>query len=103
MKRFLLLIMIACLWLTVHAGPAVTLKRHTHKKASRLENMTPPPVIVSETVVEDIRLPNENNTTELAQRFERINESLQSVVMLVEERILDLQRFIKQSQELAQT
>lgn len=95
-------LMIACFCLVAHAGPTVTLKRHTHKKASRLENITPPPVLVTETLEEAQQEKEVKNTTELSQRFEQINESLRSVLVTVEERILELQQIIKKSQEQPQ-
>lgn len=97
-------VMIACLCLLVHAGPAPTLKRHNHKKASRLAENTPPtpPPALTDALDNILDAPKETNATERSDTLERINNSLKSIVTLVEERVVELQTIIKEGQDAAQ-
>jgi hypothetical protein len=96
-------VVIACLCLLVHAGPAPTLKRHNHKKASRLEE--PLPQTYPPALTDALDVPKDaqaTNATDLSDSFKRINDSLKSIITLVEERVVELQTIIKESQNAAQ-
>jgi hypothetical protein len=85
-------VVIACLCLLVHAGPAPTLKRHNHKKASRLEEPLPqtyPPALTD--ALDAPKNAQATNTTELTEKSEQIIDSLKSIANVVGERLVELQ------------
>lgn len=97
-------VLIVLISVTIGAGPPPTLKRHPPSKTEDKVVETPAtPPEVADIIENVIVAPNilETNTTELSDRFQRIQDSLKAISALVQGRMAELQEFIEESQDMA--